>query len=67
MLPATASTMTAAICGPMLGKRRFESGAVVIVEDQGVPGEIGGDTTELGLPKVSIPEPAFTSRLSEWP
>jgi hypothetical protein len=44
MLPATGSTITAAILRAVLGKRRRKSDAIVVVEHQRVPGEIGGDT-----------------------
>jgi hypothetical protein len=55
MLPATASTMTAAIRGPMLGKSGFESGAVVVVEDQGVAGEIGRNASRTRIAESQHP------------
>ena len=40
---------------------------VVVVQGDGVLRQGGGYPGEEGSPRVSMPEPAFTSRESEWP
>ncbi|MCY1457194.1 hypothetical protein D9M71_744630 [compost metagenome] len=67
MLPATGSTMMHATSWPT-SARVFSTAAmslngrvrVCLAKAAGTPGEFG-------TPKVRAPEPAFTSRLSEWP
>ncbi|MNE97867.1 hypothetical protein D3C80_1962880 [compost metagenome] len=67
MLPATGSTMMQAISLPYWVKAsRTESRSlntqvrVCLAKSAGTPGL-------LGWPRVSAPEPAFTSRESAWP
>jgi hypothetical protein len=67
MLPAMGSTMTQAMASPFSRKRLFELGQVVVVEHDGVLGKVFRHAGRRGLPKVSRPEPALTSRLSAWP
>src|SRR5437867_3869305 len=67
MLPATGSTMTAAISSPRARKSarsasRSLNGALRVSAASGA-----GTPPESGIEKVAPPDPAFTSRLSAWP
>ncbi|MNJ64666.1 hypothetical protein D3C77_606330 [compost metagenome] len=67
MLPATGSTMMQATSWPT-------SASIFSTASMSLNGRVrvclakaAGTPAELGTPWVSKPEPALTSRLSEWP
>ena len=49
------------------GEGGFDSGEIVVGQSQGEVGDFFGHPAEPGMPKVATPEPALTSRPSEWP
>ena len=67
MLPATASTITQAMSSPYCLKA--SSSWVGLLYSRTIVCSVvpAGTPAEEGLPKVSMPEPALTSRLSLWP
>ena len=67
MLPATGSTMTAAISSPCCVEERADGAEIVVGRDERVGGEGAGTPGLSGRPSVATPEPAFTSRPSAWP
>jgi len=48
-------------------KGGFDGGDVVVRQGVGEMGDLLGTPAEPGMPKVATPEPALTSRPSEWP
>ncbi|CFM05257.1 Uncharacterised protein [Bordetella pertussis] len=67
MLPATGSTITQAISAPCWLNAASTTARLLNSRVRVCATNSGGTPAELGLPKVSRPEPALTSRLSEWP
>ena len=67
MLPATGSTMTQAISSPMLLEGGFHRVASLYGRVSVSAASAAGTPGEVGTPRVSAPEPAFTSSESPWP
>jgi hypothetical protein len=67
-LPTTGSTIRQAMSLRRIARttalRRIE---IVVGQGQGQVGQCGGTPGEVGTPKVSAPEPAFTRKASPWP
>ena len=67
MLPATGSTMTAAIRSPRRRKRSHTASRSLKATVSVSSASAAGTPLLSGMPNVAPPEPAFTSRLSAWP
>ena len=67
MVPATGSTMTPAISSPIFPKSSRTASASLYCSVSVYFARSAGTPLLLGLPVVSIPEPALISRLSPWP
>ena len=67
MLPATASTITQAISSPSLSKSSLSCLGLLYSRTIVSFVTAAGTPAELGVPKVSKPEPPLTSRESLWP
>jgi len=67
MLPATGSTITAAMLFPFFAKNSLRRETSLKSSTAVCAAVSAGTPAELGLPKVRAPEPAFTSSESAWP
>ncbi len=67
MLPATGSTITAAISAPRASNTARTASRSLNGSATVSAASAGGTPRLSGTPNVAPPEPAFTSRLSAWP
>jgi len=67
MLPTTGSTMMQAMSAPSFANVASTAARSLYGSTMVSLAIAGGTPADDGWPKVSAPEPAFTSRLSPWP
>ena len=67
MLPATGSTMTAAICSRAPAKASLHRSTELNGSARVVSAKLCGTPAVSAMPSVATPEPALTSSESTWP